>query len=28
MPKIESLKRLFPEFYRSHPVLVAAAPSN
>jgi len=28
VPKIESLKRLFPEFYRSHPVLVAAAPSN
>jgi Peptide methionine sulfoxide reductase len=24
VPKIESLKRLFPEFYRSHPVLVAA----
>ena len=28
VPKIESLKRLFPEFYRSSPVLVAAAPSN
>jgi hypothetical protein len=25
VPKIESLKRLFPEFYRSHPVLVAGS---
>jgi peptide-methionine (S)-S-oxide reductase len=28
LPKIESLKRLFPGSYRSDPVLVSAAPSN
>jgi peptide-methionine (S)-S-oxide reductase len=28
LPKIESLKRLFPEIYRAEPVLVAAQPSN
>jgi peptide-methionine (S)-S-oxide reductase len=27
-PKVESLKRLFPEQYRSEPVLVSAQPSN
>jgi peptide-methionine (S)-S-oxide reductase len=28
LPKIESLKRLFPEVYRAEPVLVSAQPSN
>jgi peptide methionine sulfoxide reductase MsrA len=28
LPKIESLKRLFPDSYRADPVLVSAAPSN
>jgi peptide-methionine (S)-S-oxide reductase len=28
LPKIEDLKRLFPETYRADPVLVAAAPSS
>jgi peptide-methionine (S)-S-oxide reductase len=28
LPKVESLKRLFPDSYRSDPVLVSAAPSN
>ncbi len=28
LPKIEQLKRLYPELYRDDPVLVAAAPSN
>jgi peptide-methionine (S)-S-oxide reductase len=28
LPKIENLKRLFPDSYRGNPVLVSAAPSN
>ena len=28
LPKIESLKRLFPDLYRAEPVLVSAQPSN
>jgi peptide-methionine (S)-S-oxide reductase len=28
LPKVDGLKRLFPESYRSDPVLVSAAPSN
>ena len=28
LPKLESLKRLFPDSYRSHPVLISAVPSN
>ena len=28
LPKVESLKRLFPDSYRADPVLVSAAPSN
>jgi peptide-methionine (S)-S-oxide reductase len=28
LPKVENLKRLFPEVYRGDPVLVSAAPSN
>jgi peptide-methionine (S)-S-oxide reductase len=28
LPKIESLKRLFPDSYQADPVLVSAAPSN
>jgi peptide-methionine (S)-S-oxide reductase len=28
LPKIENLKRLFPDLYRASPVLVAAAARN